>query len=152
MMTRAPVATRLAIVVVVGCGSGGRPTEPAVGNGGRPGDGGGLDAGPIDLVELAPTAPPSELTALAGRWVRVRGVAANESLGAMVLTDDQGGGLYVDGLKRWPTTADGQRVTVDGVLTDRRLAPDAEVSADGEQRAGVVGTAWVLTQPRWRVE
>jgi hypothetical protein len=151
MMLRDAVAAGL-VVVVVGCGGGGRPAEPSVGNGGQARDGGLDGAGPIAIVELSPTATPSEVTAFVGRWVRVRGVAANESLGAMVVTDDHGGGLYVDGLKRWPTEAYGKRVTVDGVLADRRLAPEVDVGADGEQRAGVVGTAWVLVQPRWHLD
>jgi|JI10StandDraft_1071094.scaffolds.fasta_scaffold122061_2 hypothetical protein len=91
------------------------------------------------------------LNSAVGTTVTLRGVALNESLGAVIELSDASY-VYVGGMKRWDRTVYGKTVEVTGVLADRALAPQAVINADGEASHGVIGTALVLDGARWKVE
>ena len=81
-----------------------------------------------------------------GKPVTFRGTALTAAAGAIVMS---AGGLpvYLSGLERWPTEAEGRPVEVSGVIRLRRS--EAPAPAPGELPVHDVGDSFVLDGPRW---
>ena len=80
--------------------------------------------------------------------VTLQGAAMDAHAGAALLLED-GGAVYVDGLKGWPKEVRGQRVEVTGTLRARALAPDPVVDDQGRVSHGMAGRQLVLADPAW---
>lgn len=80
--------------------------------------------------------------------VTLQGPAMDAHAGAAVLLDN-GGAVYVDGLKAWPKELRGQQVEVTGTLRRRSLAPDPVVDDQGLVSHGMAGRQLVLADPVW---
>lgn len=98
----------------------------------------------------APEAPERvsrALPSLAGKRVRVSGVAHDAKGGAALLVDGQP--LYLVGLDRWPPGLGGKRVVAGGTVAARPHLPEAKRTARGERSQGATGAQLVLEQPTW---
>ena len=95
----------------------------------------------------AAVTPP--LSSLLGQRATLVGVARNARAGAVLLLPG-GQTVYVAGLESWPAGLEGQRFEASGTVASRRVFPEPQVGAAGEQTAGMVGDAWVLDGATWR--
>jgi hypothetical protein len=76
-----------------------------------------------------------------GQRVTVEGTAVDAMAGAMVLRDDGGESIWIDGLDHWPKGYyrggdDGRHVRVTGIVIERDDLP-ALVEQPGEQKQGI---------------
>jgi hypothetical protein len=83
--------------------------------------------------------------AMEGKSITVEGKALNAKAGAMV------GSYYVEGLTSWPEEAYDKTVEVTGTLKTIDHKAEDLVNEKGEYSQGMVGTQYILTNPKWKV-
>lgn len=71
-------------------------------------------------------------------------------MGAVVVTEARDT-YYVAGLSEWDASVLRKKVSVTGVVVDKKLAPDPTVGSDGSVSAGMAGTAKVIEKPVWKL-
>ena len=87
-------------------------------------------------------------THMLNQRVTLVGIARDAHSGAAVLLSD-GTPIFVEGLDEWDEAWDRKRIKIEGLLTERALAPDPEVNAKGEVSHGMFGDALVLRSATW---
>lgn len=100
----------------------------------------------------APATPKRDDTSpssLAGKRVRLGGVARDAKGGAVLLVGDAP--VYLVGLEGWPNAASGKPVVAWGTLAVRQYLPEATRNAKGEVSQGASGKQLVLEGPQWRL-
>lgn len=97
----------------------------------------------------APKRVSRKVSELAGRRVRLAGVARDAKGGAVLLVEDTP--IYLVGLERWPAEVHGKRVAAGGTVALTQHLPEAKKNAKGEWSQGASGKQLVLQQPTWRV-
>lgn len=97
----------------------------------------------------APKRVSRKVSELAGKRVRLAGVARDAKGGAVLLVEDTP--VYLVGLERWPAEVHGKRVAAGGTVALTQHLPEATKNAKGEWSQGASGKQLVLLQPTWRV-
>lgn len=80
--------------------------------------------------------------------ITLRGRAMDAHAGAALLLED-GGAVYVDGLRAWSREVRGELVEITGTLRRRALAPDPVVDEQGRVSHGMAGSQLVLADAVW---
>lgn len=83
-----------------------------------------------------------------GHAVTIQGVARNAAGGAVVMTDDREP-IYLSGVERWDSAANGKHVSVKGTL--RKQGGQAATNDQGEAVHGIPDAHFVIDQPSWTV-
>ena len=86
-----------------------------------------------------------EAAKMEGKTITIQDKALNSKAGAMV------GAYFVEGLHSWPDDALNKTVAVTGQLKTVEHAAEDLRAPDGSISQGMVGTQYILTEPKWNV-